>query len=148
MRALRYAATLLALVAVSAVTPAEAHGQSGVRLIVHPATPVNTLPREEVSRLFLKKVGRWAGGAPVTPVDLRGSSPTRASFSRLVHRRSVDLLVEYWQRQIFSGRQTPPTEQPSEAAVVEFVRTTPGAIGYVSDAADVRGVRVVLIVPD
>lgn len=37
----------------------------------------------------------------------------------------------------------PPPEKTSEADVVAYVRNTPGAIGYVSKAAAVEGVKVV-----
>jgi hypothetical protein len=37
----------------------------------------------------------------------------------------------------------PPPERRSDAEIVEYVRTTPGAIGYVSERAAVAGVRVV-----
>jgi hypothetical protein len=117
----------------------------GVRVIVNPATPVSALAREQLSRLFLRKVARWDGGAPVLPVDLAESAPARDAFTRAVHRRSVEMIAAYWQRQIFSGRQLPPPDKGSEAEVVTYVRTTPGAIGYVSAAAELRGVRVVAV---
>ena len=134
-------ATAGALVAAPRVAPA----QDGVRVIVNPATPASELTRDQVSRLFLKKVRHWSGGVPVAPVDLDDDSPTRAAFSRAVHRRSVDLIRQYWEQQIFSGRNVPPPDKATDAAVVAFVRTTPGAIGYVSPDADVRGVKVVEI---
>ena len=122
--------------------------QEAVRVVVHPATPVQVLSREEVSRLFLRKVARWADGRPVQPVDQRDGTPARDAFSRAVHRRSAGMMREYWQRQVFSGRQIPPPEDESDAAVLAFVRATPGAIGYVSAAADLQGVRVLTVVPD
>jgi ABC-type phosphate transport system substrate-binding protein len=123
-------------------------GQSGMVVVVNPANPVEALSREEVSRLFLRKVARWPNGVPVYPVDQRRAAAARVAFTQAVHRRSVEMLTLYWQRQVFSGRQVPPPEDDSDAAVLEFVRSTPGAIGYVSDGADVRSVKVVTITPD
>ena len=54
-------------------------------------------------------------------------------------------VKSYWNQQIFSGRDVPPVEKKSDAEVLTFVRSTPGAIGYVSDAAAVDGVRVVTV---
>lgn len=116
---------------------------AALRIIVHPTTPVTALAREDAARLFLKRVTRWQDGTPVVPVDLGDEVPVRLLFTRLVHKRSIDMLLQYWQRQIFAGRETPPLERPTEAAVVAFVRSTPGAVGYVSAAVDLRGVRVV-----
>ncbi len=143
-----YAAVFAAACAAGlAACPASAQARAAdeVRVIVNPATPVTSLPREQVSRLFLRKVARWDGGAPVLPVDLAETAPARDAFSRAVHRRTVAMITGYWQRQIFSGRQLPPPDRASEADVVAYVRATPGAIGYVSAAADLRGVRVLTV---
>jgi ABC-type phosphate transport system substrate-binding protein len=142
-------AAIAALAAALLAAPGAARAQDelpgGVRVIVNPATPVATLAREQLSRLFLRKVARWDGGTPVLPVDLAESSPARDAFTRAVHRRSVSMIAGYWQRQIFSGRQLPPPDRASEAEVVAYVRGTPGAIGYVSASAELRGVRVVTV---
>ena len=149
-----------ALVGTAVPRPSPGQGGSGAaaagggfRVIVNPATPITTLSRDQLSRLFLRKVSRWDGGPPVAPVDLRegGSeqaAATRDAFTRAVHHRTVEMVTLYWQRQIFSGRQLPPPERASEAEVIAYVRSTPGAIGYVSDDADVRGVRVVDVTPN
>lgn len=132
---------------------AQGRAPGSFRIIVNAATPVASLSREQLSRMFLRKVARWDGGPPVAPVDLRddgaGRAPSvRQAFSRAVLRRSPEMVMLYWQRQIFSGRQLPPPERASEAEVVSYVRSTPGAIGYVSDDADLRGVRVVDLTND
>jgi ABC-type phosphate transport system substrate-binding protein len=125
-----------------------ASGGLGVLVVVHPSNTVSALSREQLSRLFLRKVSKWPGGVPVFPVDQRREALARATFTQSVHRRSVEMLTVYWQRQVFSGRQVPPPERDGDAAVLAFVRSTPGAIGYVSDDADVRSVKVVAVSPD
>jgi hypothetical protein len=51
----------------------------------------------------------------------------------------------YWQQRIFSGRDVPPPELDSDQQVVDYVMKYPGAIGYVSGAADLKGARAVQI---
>jgi hypothetical protein len=51
----------------------------------------------------------------------------------------------YWNQLIFSGRELPPAERRGDAAVVAFVRDTPGGVGYVSTGAEVAGVKVVAV---
>lgn len=137
------AAALIA--APAALAPRAAAAQEGVRVIVHPAVPVTALPRDQVARLFLKKSTRWDARLPVQPVELPEGSPVRRAFARGVMRRSVEAVVLYWREQIYTARDVPPVERDSDAAVVAFVRATPGAIGYVSPHADVRGVRVLTV---
>jgi ABC-type phosphate transport system substrate-binding protein len=57
-------------------------------------------------------------------------------------------VKSYWQQQIFSGRDVPPPEKQTENDVVAFVRSNPGAIGYVSKGVDIgRGVKALSVAP-
>ena len=117
----------------------------GFRVIVHPETPADRLDAEFLEDVFLKKVTRWPNGDLVRPVDQRPNAGVRRSFSEEVVGRSVPAVKSYWQQRIFSGRDVPPPELRNDAEVVEYVLRHPGAIGYVSRAADVRGAKVVTV---
>lgn len=127
--------------AISALArPARASGDD-VLIVVHPSSGVASAERALLSDVFLKKVTHWANGETTKPVDLRPGSPVRKHFSESVLRRSVGAVRSYWQQRIFSGRDVPPPELESEAAVVAFVARTPGAVGYVSGGTKLTGVR-------
>lgn len=115
------------------------------KLIVNNSVSVNSLSKKAVSDLFLKKATKWESGAAVTPVDQLDSSNTREGFSKAVHGKTAAAVKSYWNQQIFSGRDVPPVEKKSDAEVLAFVRSTTGAIGYVSEAASAEGVRVVTV---
>lgn len=121
-------------------------GEPRYWVIVHPDNPTNSLPREEVSRLFLKKVTRWEDGRTAAPVDLAESSRARDAFSRDVHHRPPSAIKKYWQQMVFSGESAPPPEVATEADVLAMVRSDPAAIGYVSDEAVLRGVKILDVV--
>lgn len=141
----RAIAFVLLAVATIASVARVARAQESFRVIVNPANPVTTLREAEVSRLFLKKTVSWPTGAPVAAVDQERTSSVRRAFSLEVHAKDPDAIVSYWQTMVFSGRDTPPPVKNSEASVLEFVRANPGAIGYVSPAADLEGVKVVAV---
>jgi hypothetical protein len=46
------------------------------------------------------------------------------------------------QQRIFAGRGLPPPELESDEAVLRYVRSRPGAVGYVSERAELGGVKV------
>ncbi len=104
----------------------------GFKVIVHSDNPIAELETDAVVKMFRKKIRRWDHGVPVVPVDLKADSPVREAFTRSVHNKSVTAIESFWQRMIFSGRDTPPEEKTTEDAVLAFVRANPGAIGYVS----------------
>lgn len=112
-------------------------------VVVHPDNPSIVLRREEVSRLFLKKITRWSDGRAAAPIDLVESAPARDAFSRDVHRRPTSAIKKYWQRMVFSGQSAPPPEVATEEDVLAIVRSDPAAIGYVSDEVSLNGVKIV-----
>ena len=115
-------------------------------VIVHESNVLTGLSTDELARLFMRKTVRWTTGQTVTPVDLAETSAARASFSQDVHHKSAGEVKSYWQSVMSGGRGIPPMEAPSEAAVVQFVRTNPGAIAYVSAGTVLGpGVRVVRV---
>lgn len=119
-------------------------GERSFVIIVHPDNPAESVTKDKVSLLFLKKVTKWGEGdfkEQVKPVDQASDSPIRDEFSKLIHGRSTASIKNYWQRQIFSGRHVPPDELASDKAVAEFVKSNRGAIGYVSPKADLEGVK-------
>ena len=71
------------------------------------------------------------------------SSATRAAFSKAILGRPVSAVETYWQQQIFSGKEVPPTTKANDDEVIAFVKANAGAIGYVSAGASTAGVKVV-----
>jgi ABC-type phosphate transport system substrate-binding protein len=121
----------------------------GFLVIVNAENPAASLPREEVERMFTKRIvrwERWPGQPRVDPVDQRYSAPVREVFTREIHGKNPARIRSYWNRLIFSGRGAPPPERDSDEDVVDFVLKNRGAIGYVSARASLpRGVRAVTI---
>jgi ABC-type phosphate transport system substrate-binding protein len=121
----------------------------GVVLIVNSANPISALYRNEVEGLFLGKVYRWPGtGRDVLPVDQTDNSPARETFARDILKRSPEAIKAYWEQQIFSGHSTPPPVRVSDTDVLSYVRTNPGAIGYVQAGTDLGdGVKAIWVSP-
>ena len=133
---MRYVYALAACLGLALGTPPlGAQSEGAYRVVVNAANPVSTMSRDEVSRLFLKKVTSWASGRAVLIVDQREDAEVRRQFTRDIHGRQVTSVKSYWQQMIFSGRDVPPPEKASDAEVVAFVAANPNAIGYVSAAA-------------
>ena len=128
--------------------PAEHPEKESFQVVVNAQNPATELSANRVARMFLKRVKRWDHGVRVTPIDLGLNSKAREAFTETVHRKSVTAIKSFWQRMIFSGRDAPPEEMRSEQEILEFVRTHPGAIGYV--AADTplgNGVKELDVIP-
>jgi ABC-type phosphate transport system substrate-binding protein len=146
-RALAVAVGLLAWSAGGMARPATV--DAGFKVIVGASSPISELKREEVARIFLKKLTRLKDGQEIAPVDQSARAPVRAAFSQGVLSveglAKISAVENYWRQQIYSGRGTPPPVKTSDDEVRRFVAATPGGIGYVSEGADLTGVKAVRV---
>jgi ABC-type phosphate transport system substrate-binding protein len=124
------------------ICPLEAQGNYPFKVIVNNDNPISAATKSEVSKWFLKKSTSWSTGGAIKAVDQAADSGVRADFTNAIHGKSVNAIKSYWQKKIFSGAGTPPPEVGSDAEVLSYVKSNPGAIGYVSATADVGGVKV------
>ncbi len=115
------------------------------KVIAHPDVPVDSISREDLKLIFLLKLDSWPSGVEIKPVDLISSSDTRVHFTKIVHRKTVSALKTYWKREMFYGRSVPPPTKLSDEHVVEYVRSHPGAVGYISSTSEHNGVKVIEI---
>src|SRR5207237_10253198 len=77
--------TLAVVTILPAVAMGRLHAQDAtVRVIVHASNPVSTVPRAELSDMFLKKIGAWKTGDAVVPVDQLEDADDRKLFPKLV----------------------------------------------------------------
>jgi hypothetical protein len=132
----------LSLALVMAASEVAFAAEHGFRVVVHPQNHQAVFDRDLLTDAFLKKRMRWPDGEAMQPVDQRFEAPARARFSEAVLRRSVFAIRSYWQQRIFTGRGVPPPELGTDEAVIRYVQSHRGAVGYVSDHADTTGVRV------
>lgn len=117
------------------------------QIIVHPSSSVQSISKMDLSRLFLRQRSRWESGGHAKPIDLKikTNSEVRRAFSEQVLDRTLAAVDSYWNSQVFAGKGAPPPTAKTEQEVISYVRTTPGAVGYVSSSADTSGVRVISV---
>jgi ABC-type phosphate transport system substrate-binding protein len=118
---------------------------SGLRIIINAKSSVTKVDKRFVADAFLKKRTHWADDAGIQPIDLGQKNTVREQFSRDLLDRDVASVRHYWAQLVFSGRGVPPPEVGSEAEVVKYVAAHAGAIGYVSAATELKGVKVLEI---
>jgi len=117
-------------------------------VIVNEANPVKTMSYTELADAFLTRSTEWPDHQGLFPVNLPVDSPVREEFSRTVLGKTVSAVETFVNRRLFSGQAKPPLLVKTEAEVLDFVRKTRGAIGYVSPSATLSGVRAIsLMVP-
>jgi ABC-type phosphate transport system substrate-binding protein len=83
-------------------------------------------------------------GIRVTAVNASSGSSIRNRFLQTYIRRDDDSYTGYWSVRRYSGLGVPPRELSGSTEVIDFVKSTPGAIGYIDEADVPPGVSVLL----
>ena len=99
-----------------------------IYVICHPATK---LAAGDVREVFLGEKA-FAESARLAPVDNLAAQP---EFLSRVIKLEPGKYSTVWTKKSFRDGVNPPPLKINDAEVIEFVRRTPGAIGYVSNAA-------------
>jgi len=119
---------------------------SELLIIASPQVPVSTITAEQLADIFTLKKTFWTRNIQVVPVNREASSEERETFSEQVFKLPPQELGEYWNRLRFQGK-LPPLIQTSDQAVLSFVRSVPGAIGYINANQKPSGVKILLQIP-
>lgn len=122
---------------------------AGFVIVVNRDNPVVSLSLPELQRMYRKQTRMWPHGEPVVPVDRDATSEIRQEFSEKVLNRTVREMGEFWVQQSITQGLTPPTSLKSSRAILRFIASVPGAIGYVPAAemddtvkrVDVKGLQ-------
>lgn len=119
----------LLLMVSSAASPQD--GAFSVEVIVSPSLANVTLDRSLLRAVFTMQVREWPDGTPVRVFVLPDDDPLSDQFYREQLGMYSYVLRRAWDRMVFTGTGFAPTVVRSEAEMIERVRSTPGAIGFV-----------------
>jgi len=115
-----------------------------VRIIANPSVKAETISASEIKNIFLEERNSLRDGTHVEPVLSKGG-PTHAAFLRDYLGQNDDALQNYYRTLVFTGKGSMPKTLHSDEEVVAYVARTRGAIGYVSPAVAVDGVKTLAV---
>jgi ABC-type phosphate transport system substrate-binding protein len=135
--------TLLTLASLTVATgwPLAVRADDGLAIIAN--APIKGLDLDLLKRIYTGRTIELEGQA-LQPVNLASGQALRQRFLRSVLQQDDDEYNAYWTVRRYIGKGAPPRELRSSAEVIDYVRRTPGAIGYI-DGSEVRGGMTVLL---
>lgn len=113
------------------------------QIIVNPETDVSAIDRNRARLIFTMRINQWGDQRPVTVFVLPDDASLHQSFAKGALQVYPYQLRRTWDRQVFSGTGQAPLEVANEDEMIERVRQTIGAIGYISDQRAAPGVKVI-----
>ena len=93
----------------------------------------------DVREIFMGEK-QFAGAVKIIPVD---NVASQEGFLSKVLKMDTAKYAASWTKKAFRDGLSPPASKSADAEVLEYVRRTPGAVGYVSTSPSGSGVTVV-----
>jgi ABC-type phosphate transport system substrate-binding protein len=112
-----------------------------IAFIVNPQGTDASISAADVKSILLGNKTKWDGGGLVKLAVLTPGATHDAVMQTYV-QRSADQFDKYLKKQVFSGKGVMPTQAADDAAMIDYVAKTPGALGYVSAGAVTDRVKV------
>ena len=119
----------------------ELNAAGGVVVIGHAS--LTRLDITTVEKIYTGKVIE-VDGIVVKPVNATSGSAVRNRFLQVYLNEDEDKYTAYWTVRRYIGKGVSPRELTNSADVINFVKSTPGAIGYIDDADVQPGINVLL----
>jgi len=113
---------------------------SAQTMIGNPKLKISYLTAEQTRKLYLGKIRSIDGVA----LKLAGCKSIHKKFLKKFIGRSAWAYKKMWTRKMFAEGTLPPTVFETDDKVINFVKGTENAIGYVSSAPKNGSVKVLL----
>lgn len=117
-----------------------------VAVIANKSVPVDEVSSQQLLDFYTGDVKLWENKDPVIVTDLKPEGEVKALFYEYLGK-SPSRMKSIWLKKMLSGEGDPPEALKSENEVLQKVSSTPGAIGFVSEASVTDEVKVLVIIP-
>ncbi len=116
---------------------------SGVVLIANSGVGEDSLSQKDVQAIFLNKKKSLANGK--VKIAVQKNAVVHEAFLKTYVKKSPSQFKSYYKKLIFTGKGKAPKSVADDNAMLAFVASTPGALGYVSEGSALDQVKVIKI---
>jgi ABC-type phosphate transport system substrate-binding protein len=102
----------------------------GMVVIANNGVKSSEVSTDELRDVFTGDKSSLKDGSKVTPATLKGGAIHEAFLKQCVGKSDAAFRTS-WRSLVFTGQGTMPKTLDSESAMVDYVASTPGAIGYI-----------------
>lgn len=101
-------------------------------IIANKSNPNTSISAKEAKTLYLKKIkSKWPqSGEAIVPVSINGNNDVKNAFNDKVLGMSENDVNRHFVQLQYSSAAKPPAKVSSEADLIQYVASNPGAIGY------------------
>lgn len=114
-------------------------------VIVNPSVSTKSIDTQTLGRIYAMQIKNWNDGQPVKVFTFPSNSKFHHQFVISKMKIQPHQLERLWNRLIFTGTGRTPIVVNSEKEMMQKVKETPGAIGYIENGDVTSDVNVLVI---
>ena len=118
---------------------------SAINIISNLTADTTSLSVAQLRRIYSMRQVHWQNGIPIVVYVLASKNPLHQHFCREQLRLFPYQLDRIWHKLTFSGYGVAPIEVDTQQALIDAVKTTKGAIGYVENISEVKNVNIIKV---
>jgi len=116
-----------------------------VAVIANPSVPVEAIEKSELEDFYTGDIRQWSDGESVIVFDLKPKGEVKNIFYQYLGK-STSRMKSIWMKNMLLGEGDPPESIQSEEELLEKVVSTPGAIGFISQAKTSEEVKILIVI--
>lgn len=113
-----------------------------VVVIANQNVETNQVSKDDLLKIYAVKQLAWTDGSRIVVLDVDKDDPVKDRFYSSLGRR-FDMFKQVWVRKKFNGDSNVPISVKTYDDLIQLVRITPGAVGYVPANQVPEGVKVI-----
>lgn len=135
---------ILCIVLGSAIHQASAQE---IAVIINSENPAANLSSAQVKITYMRKLTkRWKDLAKnIIPVDRNSDTEGRKKFLKEILGMTSDEFTRYFTERAYQNTEAPPVKFGSDAEIIAYVESNPGALAYVPKSSIGAGSKVKVV---
>lgn len=90
-----------------------------------------SVTNEELIQIFKGKYNLWPNNEQVVIVLPSSKHESVETISKHLYNSTKEAMMKYWLSLVFQGRANPPVFLESDAGIISYIESNPGAIGII-----------------
>lgn len=116
-----------------------------VAVIVNSGNSESDVSLGELKSIYFGENKKWGNGSKIVLVDQKSNKELCEKFYKTTTGKSPSALKEIWIKKMLTGEMSPPKAFDSDQAVIKFVASNEGAIGFIDSQSATGSVKVLAI---
>jgi len=104
-------------------------------IVANQSVKIAELSKSDIRDIFTGASSTFKDGSPAVPVTLR-SGPVQDSFLKSYVGKGDAAFRATWRTLVFAGQGMMPKSFDTESALLDYVASVPGAIGYIGASTE------------